>query len=278
MVTPHFRTSAYPGSIVQKVDKERQDATTQKMVPLCREAVFAGGPLGNEGEEAEEADLREREVERLHPPLFYSAEASPLRFFLPFAEALLDGILPVFIQGGTAPDGGHRLAQHLVVKACALDVAVVVHRTVRGNAQVACRLHRIHVGSQEEKLPAVLRLLPPDHFPYPLGRVAAAGILHAVSGDDEEGVLRYIFRTGVLVDVSDVMDGAADGVQQGGTAADIIFLFRDGLDLAHVYPVMEHLDMVIKENGGDKSCSGFCCLSKATENKVALCPLKFQRT
>lgn len=205
--------------------------------------------------EAEGADLREREVERLHPPLVHSAEALPLRFFLPFAEVLLDGILPVFVQGGAAPDGGHCLAQHLVVEACALAVAVVVHRTVRGNAQMACRLHRIHVGSQEKKLPAVLFLLPPDHFPYPLGRVVATGILHAVSGDDEESVLRHIFRPGVLVDATDVMDSAADGVQQGGTATDVVLLFRDGPDIAYVYPVMEHLDLVIKENGGDESRS-----------------------
>lgn len=230
------------------------------MVPLCREAVLAGGPLGSEGEETEGSDLREREVERLHPPLFYSAEASPLCFFLPFAEVLLDGILPVFVQGGAAPDGGHRLAQHLVIEACALTVAVVVHRTVRGNAQMACCLHRIHVGSQEEKLPAVLLLLPPDHFPYPLGRVAAAGILYAVSDDDEESALRNVFRPGVLVDASDVMDGATDGVQQGGTATDIVLLFRDGQDLAYVYPVMEHLDLVIKEDGGDKSLSWFFLL------------------
>ena len=40
------------------------------MVPLCREAVLASEPLGSEVEEAEGFGLREREVQRLHPPLF----------------------------------------------------------------------------------------------------------------------------------------------------------------------------------------------------------------
>ena len=58
------------------------------------------------------------------------------------AEVLLDGIFPVFIQMCIAPDSGHRLAHHLVVEAGALTVAVVVHRPVGGDAQVARRLHR----------------------------------------------------------------------------------------------------------------------------------------
>lgn len=45
------------------------------------------------------------------------------------------------LWGHTFPNGGHRLAHHLVVEVGALAVAVVVHRPVGGDAQVPRRLH-----------------------------------------------------------------------------------------------------------------------------------------
>ena len=51
------------------------------------------------------------------------------------------------------------------------------------------------------------------------------------------------------MDVADVVDGPADGIQQGGAAPDIVLLFRDGPDLLQGYPVVEHLGLVIEEDG-----------------------------
>lgn len=42
----------------------------------------------------------------------------------------------IAFRGHTFPDGGRSLAHHLVIEACALAVAVVVHRPVGGDAQV----------------------------------------------------------------------------------------------------------------------------------------------
>ena len=194
------------------------------------------------------------------PPLIYFDSRSLPPFLLPPAEVLLDGVLPVLVQRCAAPDGCHSLAHHLVVEAGTLAVAVVVHRSVRGDAQMACRLHRVDVGPQEEKLPAVLLLLPPDHLLHLLSGVAVAGVLHAVGGDDEEGVLRHILGPGVLVDISDVVDGPADGVQQGGAAPDRVLLFRDGPDIAHLHPVVKHLAPVIEEDSGNEGLAGLLLL------------------
>ena len=183
-----------------------------------------------------------------------------MRLVLPLAKVRLDGVLPVRIQGGAAPDGGYSLAHHLVVEAGALAVAVVVHCPVGGDAQMARRLHCVDVGPQEEKFPAILFFLPPDHLLDLLGRIAAAGVLHAVGGDDKEGVLGHILVPGVLVDVPNVVDGPADGVQQGGAAPDIVLLVGDGLDLAHLHPVVEHLTLVVKEDGGDERLAGLLLL------------------
>ena len=122
---------------------------------------------------------------------------------------------------------------------------------------MARRLHCVDVGTQKEELPSIFSLLTPDHLLDPLGRVAAAGIFHAIGGDDTKGMLRHILRPGILVNVSDVVDGSADGIQQRGAAPDIVFLSGNRFDLACLYPIMEHLGPVVEENGRDKGLTGF---------------------
>ena len=77
------------------------------------------------------------------PPLICFDGRLPPSLLLPLAEVLLDGVLPMRIQGRTAPDSGHSLAHHLVVEAGPLTVAVVVHRPVGGNTKMARCLHCI---------------------------------------------------------------------------------------------------------------------------------------
>ena len=166
----------------------------------------------------------------------------------------------MLVQRCAAPDGGHSPAHYLVVEAGALAVAVVVHRPVGGDAQMARRFHRVDVGAQKEEFPAILLLLALDHLFDPLGRVAAAGVLHAVGGDNKQGVLRHVLRPGVLVDVADVVDSPADGVQQCCAAPDIVLFVGDGPDLAHLHPVVEYLGPVIKEDGGDEGLARFLSL------------------
>ena len=171
---------------------------------------------------------------------------------LPLVEIRLNGILPVGIQGGAAPNSAHRLADGLVVELSALTVAVVVHRPVRANAQLSRRLHGVDVGPQEEKLPAAPLLLPLNHLSDLLGGIAVAGVLHAVGGDDKEGVFRHIRSAGIFMDVSNVVNGSAQSIQQSGTSPDVVLLAGDGPDLLHLHPVVEHFGAVVKEDGGDK--------------------------
>ena len=55
------------------------------------------------------------------------------------------------------------------------------------------------------------------------------------------------------MDVADVVDGSADGVQQGGAAPDIVLLVGDGLNLFQRHPVVEHLGLIVEEDSGDVS-------------------------
>ena len=80
----------------------------------------------------------------------------------------------------------------------------------------------------------------------------AAGVLHAVRGDHEQRVLRAILLTGILVDVADVVNRAADGVQQRRAAARDILPFGQRLDPPDVDAVVDDLALVGEEHRRNK--------------------------
>ena len=170
----------------------------------------------------------------------------------PIPVILFDFRLPICSQRGTCTHGGGGTAHRLVVEASALAVAMVVHGSFGSNSQTAGCLHSIDVGPQEEELPSIFLLLMTDHLLYLVHGIAAAGVLHAVSGDDEERVLRDVLAPSVLVDVPDVLDGPAKGVQQCRAAPDPIIPSSYGRNFPNRDTVMEYFRPVIKENGGDK--------------------------
>ena len=59
------------------------------------------------------------------------------------------------------------------------------------------------------------------------------------------------------MNVSDMVDGSADGVQKGSAATDEVFLIRNGRHLIQRLAVMQDLDLVIKKDRGDQCFSGF---------------------
>ena len=77
------------------------------------------------------------------------------------AEILLNGILPVLIQRGAAPDGGHRVTERLVIEPGALAVAMVVYCPVGRDAQVTRRSHRIDVGPMMNLVPEAMAQIFP---------------------------------------------------------------------------------------------------------------------
>lgn len=63
---------------------------------------------------------------------------------------------------------------------------------------------------------------------------------------------RSVLFSGVLVDVADVVDGAAKGVQQCRTAPGRVIPVRHGLNTVDGYPVMQYLALAVKEDGRDQ--------------------------
>ena len=68
-------------------------------------------------------------------------------------------------------------------------------------------------------------------------------------------MLRNVLLPGIFVYDADVMDRAADGIDQGCAAADTVFLPGQGFHFLQVHPVMDH------GTRSGKQHSGYNCLS-----------------
>ena len=73
---------------------------------------------------------------------------------------------------------------------------------------MACGLYCVNIGTKEQKLPTVFCFLPLDHLLHPVAAVKPARILHSVRGDNKQRMLRDILRSGILMDIADVMERA----------------------------------------------------------------------
>lgn len=147
--------------------------------------------------------------------------------------------------------------QYFVVQGSSCFVTQICGGAVSVYAYASCGFYGIHVGAEEEKLPTVFFLLPLYHLFYFGVAVDAAGVFHAVCCDDEERFFGTIFVTGVFVDVADVMDGAADGVEKCGAAADEIIILGKRFYVPDRNAIVDDIAAVVEENCGDK---GFAVL------------------
>ncbi len=117
---------------------------------------------------------------------------------------------------------------------------------VVGNAKLRCGGDGIHVGAQEDELPAIFAFLVLNHLADFVVAEFTAGIFQTVGGDHEHHMFGAFVFGGVLLGVTDLVDGFADRIQQGGAAAHKVFVFGDGGDPAQGDAVMQQLIMVIK--------------------------------
>ena len=111
---------------------------------------------------------------------------------------------------------------------------------------------RVNVGTQEQKLPAVLGLFVLDHLAHPVIGILAAGIFQAVGGDDEQRLFRSVFGSGVLVHHSDVLDGTAHRIQQRGGTAGAVLVLGHRLHPLQRHAVVQHGAMIVEQHGADQ--------------------------
>ena len=105
-----------------------------------------------------------------------------------------------------------------------------------------------------------IALLLLDHSAHCFIVVAAAGVFAAVGGDNEHGFVRHLLPAGVFMDIADVANGPAHGVQQGCSAAGEIFLLRHGRHLFQRQTVVNDRALVIEKHGGDQRLARFLLL------------------
>ena len=78
---------------------------------------------------------------------------------MPLLEISFDLLFPLRTDGraaGCLPHPGNRLADNVVVDRHALCVILEPHSPVGRNAEASSFLHGVHVGTEEQELPAVL--------------------------------------------------------------------------------------------------------------------------
>ena len=111
-----------------------------------------------------------------------------------FLHVLVDAAFPVGAERLGRSNAAHGGADDLIVQRRARLVALVVHRAVRTDAETCRLLGRVDVCAEEQKLPAVLLLLPLNHAAHSLvivskGYKQRVGIAQALLGDPKVVIL-----------------------------------------------------------------------------------------
>ena len=109
--------------------------------------------------------------------------------------------------------------------------------------------NRINICAKKEKFPSIFFFLSFDHLLYFINAINVACIFHSISHDDKNGMLRYIFRARIFVDISNVMDSTADRIQESRTAVHRIIVFCHRGNLLHLYSVIKDFTVIVKKHG-----------------------------
>ena len=169
-------------------------------------------------------------------------------------------LFPATFVDTVIADVAHQAAFRHVHSFYAFAVVYEVCCAAFVNTEIPGGFDSVDICTEEDEFPAVLFFLALDHFLNPFGGVLVAGVFVAVGSDDEDCLFGAVFIAGVLVYVSDMVNGPADGVKEGGTAAGIVFFVGQGLDACKRNPIMEHFHFSVKENGGDVCLARFLLL------------------
>ena len=71
---------------------------------------------------------------------------------------------------------------------------------------------------------------------------------------------RDVLGSGVLVDVADMVDGAANSIQQSGTAPHLVIAAGHGLNVPNVRTIVNDLADVVEQDGGNVDLPFLCPL------------------
>ena len=122
----------------------------------------------------------------------------------------------------------------------------------RRRFEIGGGLYRVDIGAEKQEFPSESFLLATDHVPDLFDPVSAAGVFHAVGGNDKERMRGHIFRIGKFVKIADVLDGVADGVQKSGTALDTVLLSRHRRNVSRINPIQNYLTAIVEKHGGNQ--------------------------
>ncbi len=134
---------------------------------------------------------------------------------------------------------------------CALCVVVAGHGAISRDAKALGLGNGVHIGADEQEFPLPAFPLLGDQRVHLLIGETAAGVFHAIGDDGDEGVLGLHGFSGFATRVDGFLNRHAHGVKQGCAAAHVVIPLRHGAHPADVDAVVQQLNVVVKEYGGD---------------------------
>ena len=123
---------------------------------------------------------------------------------MPLFEVGFDLLFPLCADGcraGCLPHPGNRLADNVVVDRHALCVILKPHSPVGRDAEAGSLLHGIHVGTKEQKFPAVPFFFPLDHPANLLVAKPLAGVFQPIGGDDKDDLFGTLVLRQMALDL-----------------------------------------------------------------------------
>jgi len=101
----------------------------------------------------------------------------------------------------------------VVVDRHALCVILEPHGPVGRDAEAGSFLHSIHVGTEEQELPAVLLFFPLNHPADLLIAKPFAGVFQPVRGNDKDDLFGTLVLRQMALNVRHLLHAVANGVQ-----------------------------------------------------------------
>ena len=139
-------------------------------------------------------------------------------------------------------------------------VGEVVDGSVGRDAEAPRRLNGVDIRPEEDKLPAVFRLLMLYHGPDFLRGILAACVFRAVGNNHEHNLFGPKILGRMRQRACDFADGFADCVYQRGGAADPVFALGHGAHGSYVNAVVQQFVAVVEQHRRDMARAFYCLL------------------
>ena len=129
-----------------------------------------------------------------------------------------------------------------------MSIRIVIYGSVFINSITSRRFNRIDICADKKEFPTVFFFLSLNHLFNLLTAVTMTCVFLTVGRNNKHRMLRYIFGTGILMDVTNVMNRTSNSInKRRATTNGVIFVchFRN---IGKFHSIVQDFTFIIKEN------------------------------